>query len=218
LYIFIFETYFLFIIIPVIADITSQLILTQVVDQAPAAMVPAQLVKWSRRSLPTCAQRLKQNGPEDKAKHRRQIAYDFAGLPDRSRLSNPGYPGLQQQPVEVRSQLIGFQQYLYYWQNLLRGDLGVSSSRRMQVVDVLTELAPRTLILILPGAIIGFILGLRLGIAIAWKRGGVQEMGSTVAGVSLFTAFPPFLGFLLAQFLHSSSLVAARESSIPIYG
>jgi len=91
-----------------------------------------------------------------------------------------------------------FQQYIYYWQNLIRGDLGVSSSRRMQVVDVLTELAPRTLILILPGAIIGFILGLRLGISIAWKRGGVQEMGSTVAGVSLFTAFPPFLSFLLA--------------------
>jgi len=90
------------------------------------------------------------------------------------------------------------QQYFYYLQNLIRGDLGVSSSRRMKVVDVLTELGPRTLILILPGAIIGFFLGMRLGVSIAWKRGGVQEMGSTVAGVSLFTAFPPFLSFLLA--------------------
>jgi len=144
---------------------------------------------------------------EDKAKYLEDANRDMIlqGCPTGEEAAQTTVP---EPPAAAEQQPVGevyvaptdsvFQQYIYYWQNLIRGDLGVSTTRRMQVVDVLTELAPRTLILILPGAIIGFILGLRLGISIAWKRGGLQEMGSTVAGVSLFTAFPPFLGFLLA--------------------
>lgn len=144
---------------------------------------------------------------EDKAKYLEDANRDMIlqGCPTGAEVAEEAPPETPQQvgeqPVEAPAEVVEasvFQQYVYYLQNLLRGDLGVSTSRRMQVVDVLTELAPRTLILILPGAIIGFIIGMKLGVSIAWKRGSLQEAGSTVAGVSLFTAFPPFLSFFLA--------------------
>jgi peptide/nickel transport system permease protein len=107
-------------------------------------------------------------------------------------------------PKDVQINPTAFQQYLYWLQGLLRRDLGISTTRRAPVVDVLSELAPRTLLLILPGALIGFFLGLRLGSISSWKRSGAGEFASTLAGVAFFTAFPPFLSFLLAAiFAHA---------------
>lgn len=91
-----------------------------------------------------------------------------------------------------------FQQYQYWMQGLLRGDLGISTTERRPVVSVLIEKAPRTLLLFLPGALIGFFLGLQIGRIISWKRGGIGEFGSTVSGVVLSTTFPPFLAFVMA--------------------
>jgi len=106
------------------------------------------------------------------------------------------------------------QQYRYWMLGLLRGNLGVSTIRRRPVIRVLVELAPRTLLLFLPGALIGFFLGLGLGRAISWKPGGVSEFGSTISGVALSTAFPPFLAFILAYFFAFQLSWLPRENII----
>jgi peptide/nickel transport system permease protein len=114
----------------------------------------------------------------------------------------------------VWSKPSAFQQYQYWMQSLLRGDLGVSTIRRRPVVSVLIELAPRTLLLFLPGALIGFFLGLRIGRSISWKRSGISEFGSTVSGVVLSTAFPPFLAFVMAYYFAYRLSWLPRENII----
>lgn len=107
-----------------------------------------------------------------------------------------------------------FQQYQYWMFGLLRGDLGTSIVRRRAVTSVLGELAPRTILLFVPGALIGFLLGLKMGSVITWKRGGMSEFASTVGGVTLFTSFPPFLSFVMVYFLAYRAEWLPRESII----
>lgn len=200
----------------------------QVISQAPAGEeTPAATQEAAQEEAPaTCNVEVelpKFLPEEDKAKYLEDANRELIlqGCPTGDEAVQPAPP---ETPQQVEQAPTGeayvaptdsvFQQYLYYLQNLIRGDLGVSSTRRMQVVDVLVELAPRTLILILPGAIIGFIIGMRLGVRIAWKRGSLQEAGSTVAGVSLFTSFPPFLSFFLATIFAYNLNWLPRENII----
>src|SRR3990172_8730402 len=59
------------------------------------------------------------------------------------------------------------------------------------------RLLPRTLLLLVPGTLAGFFLGLWLGKVIAWKRGGWLELGATLGGTAFYTAFAPFLAFVM---------------------
>jgi peptide/nickel transport system permease protein len=116
--------------------------------------------------------------------------------------------------ASVSSKPSTFQQYIYWMQSLLRGDLGNSTIKRKPVVSVLIQLAPRTLLLFLPGALIGFYLGLRIGRYISWKRSRIGEFGSTVSGVVLSTVFPPFLAFVMAYFFAFYLTWLPRENII----
>jgi peptide/nickel transport system permease protein len=91
-----------------------------------------------------------------------------------------------------------WEQYFRWLGNFLRGDLGISFLRRgLPVADILISLAPRTLILFLPGVVGGFLLGIWLGKHIAWRRGGWFEFGATVSGTAFYTSFAPWLAFVL---------------------
>ncbi|MBE8518183.1 ABC transporter permease [Amycolatopsis sp. H6(2020)] len=63
-------------------------------------------------------------------------------------------------------------QYLDYWGQLFRGDLGISFTFfPTPVSDLLTDSLPWTIILVGITTVIGFALGTGLGVVAGWKRG-----------------------------------------------
>jgi len=92
-----------------------------------------------------------------------------------------------------------WQQFIKWLTGFYQGDLGVSSSFGTPVMDILVERLPRTLLLLLPGTIIGFLLGIWLGTRIAWSRRGWLEFVATLGGTAFYTSFPPWLAFVIAN-------------------
>jgi peptide/nickel transport system permease protein len=91
-----------------------------------------------------------------------------------------------------------WQEFLGWLGGFFQGDLGASYANPSETVaDMLLRLLPRTLLLLLPGTLIGFFLGMWLGKLIAWKRGGWLELGATLGGTAFYTSFAPFLAFVL---------------------
>jgi len=79
-----------------------------------------------------------------------------------------------------------------------RGDLGTSSSLgSTPVVEILKVTLPRTLLILIPGTVGGFWLGMSLGKSIAWRRRGWMEFIATLGGTAFNTAFPPWLAFVI---------------------
>lgn len=71
---------------------------------------------------------------------------------------------------------------------LVRGDLGASDTNGESVAGLLARAFPVTLALVLPGFLLGNVLGLGLGMLAAWNRGGAWDrlvLGGSVAGLSL---------------------------------
>jgi peptide/nickel transport system permease protein len=91
-------------------------------------------------------------------------------------------------------------QYAGWMRNFFAGDLGTSYLfRNVPVAHLILIAVPRTLLLFLPGALFGFLLGITLGKTIAWKRGGWIELGGSLLGTAFFASFPPWLAFTLIQ-------------------
>lgn len=91
-----------------------------------------------------------------------------------------------------------WQQYLTWMKGFLTGNLGRSFQLGgAPVMSLFLARIPRTLLLFLPGAFLGFGVGLWLGKYTAWWRGGWLELGATTAGVIFYTAFAPWLAFTL---------------------
>ena len=91
-----------------------------------------------------------------------------------------------------------WEQYLIWMRNFFTGNLGRSFQLgRPPVMSLFAARAPRTLLLFLPGALMGFGLGLWLGKYTAWLREGWLELGASVTGVIFYTAFAPWLAFVL---------------------
>lgn len=97
-----------------------------------------------------------------------------------------------EQIAEVRSQL-GYDRpfvsrYALYLKSLFTLDLGYSESTGEPVIQMLIRTLPVSLALVLPGFIIGNLLGILFGMYAAWYRGRWQDrliMGSSVAGMSI---------------------------------
>jgi len=90
------------------------------------------------------------------------------------------------------------ERYLSWMGNFLRGDLGISFSNYPRpVVDVISERAPRTIVLFLSATIVAFYVGFLAGKVLAWRRGGVLEYAATLGGVGLFTVFTPWFGLMM---------------------
>ena len=79
-----------------------------------------------------------------------------------------------------------------------RGDLGESSSLgSTPVVDILKVTLPRTLLLLIPGTVGGFLLGMWLGKRVAWRPRGWTEFATSLGGTAFYTSFAPWLAFVM---------------------
>jgi peptide/nickel transport system permease protein len=93
------------------------------------------------------------------------------------------------------------QQYATYWQNLLRGDLGISVlSFPNKVSEVMSAGMGWTLRLVGTATIIAFAIGTLLGIIAAWRRGKIADTW-ILPLLSLLGAFPYFFIAMLMLFI-----------------
>jgi peptide/nickel transport system permease protein len=95
--------------------------------------------------------------------------------------------------------------YLYYVQNLLHGDLGLSYGAQRPVVDVIAERIPATFELATVALIMSLGVGIPLGVFAAVRRGSVVAsllMTTSILGVSL----PGFVVGILLILLFSVTL------------
>ncbi|GAB3535067.1 ABC transporter permease [Arthrobacter tecti] len=90
-----------------------------------------------------------------------------------------------------------WEQYLDYWAQLFRGDLGLSFTYfPTPVADVISQSLPWTLGLVGISTVIGFLIGTGAGILAGWRRGGWMERFIPVT--SFFSSIPYFwLGLLI---------------------
>ena len=80
------------------------------------------------------------------------------------------------------------QRYFSHLGDLATLDLGLSNSNGEAVTTILTRSLPVTLALVLPGFVLGNLLGIALGLVAAWYRGRWPDrliMGASVAGLSI---------------------------------
>jgi peptide/nickel transport system permease protein len=88
--------------------------------------------------------------------------------------------------------------YFQWLGNFVQGKLGVSFSHYpREVMDIILERAPRTLVLFLTNQLISFSVGYVLGKQMAWRRGTVFEYSLTILGVVLYTIFTPWFGLMM---------------------
>jgi peptide/nickel transport system permease protein len=65
------------------------------------------------------------------------------------------------------------------------------------VSEILMRNISRTLLLFLLAAALAYLFGIWLGKVMAWRRGGLFEIGATLGGVASYTSFAPWLGFVV---------------------
>src|ERR1019366_9996791 len=103
-------------------------------------------------------------------------------------------------------------QYVKWFANLLRGDLGWSHSRNRPVAEVLLDTVPRTLLLMGTALVAGVLAGLALGTWQAARRGTAAERASSALAIAT-RSVPEFLVALAAL-----ALPAARWHLFPVSG
>ena len=97
--------------------------------------------------------------------------------------------GLDRPPVE---------RFFTYIGNFYTGNLGVSFLEYpTPVLDIIKERLPRTVVLFVSATIVSFWAGFVTGKVLAWRRGGVIEYASTIAGVTLYTVFTPWFALMM---------------------
>jgi peptide/nickel transport system permease protein len=91
-----------------------------------------------------------------------------------------------------------FQRMVSYIGNFYVGNLGVSFLEYPKpVIDIIKERLPRTIVLFVTANAIAFWAGYVTGKVLAWRRGGLVEYGSTIAGVTLYTVFLPWFALMM---------------------
>lgn len=92
-----------------------------------------------------------------------------------------------------------FVQWLDYMWHFVRGDLGESYDGD-SVSRLVLNVLPVTVAIFAVGGVVAYLLGEWMGRIVAWSRRRVLSATTSVASVLLFSAFPPFLVFLLTHF------------------
>ncbi len=93
-------------------------------------------------------------------------------------------------------------QYIHYLGNILHGDFGVSYSQYpLQVSTILGQTVPWTLFLAGSATVLAFVIGTLLGVAAAWRRGGVLDTLLTPLTMFVYSFPPFFVALLLLYFL-----------------
>lgn len=105
------------------------------------------------------------------------------------------------------------QQYAQWMHRFFSGDLGTSYvGRGVPVMVLFLRVLPRTLLLFLPGVVMGYALGLWLGKRIAWRRGGWVEWLGTTAAMGSAGSFVPWVAFVLVSvFAHGLGWLPAEN-------
>lgn len=98
-----------------------------------------------------------------------------------------------------------WEQYLQYWQLLLKGDLGRSFSNGLAPVgEVISAALPWTLGLVGIATVISFVMGTSMGALIGWRRGSKADV--LIPITTFFSTVPYFWLGLLAIAAFSSIL------------
>jgi len=106
-------------------------------------------------------------------------------------------PLIEAAPAETPAEPV-WEGFVAWTTAFLGGELGKSNLPTGDtVVEILAARLPRTLLLLFPGALIGFLLGVWIGKQVAWHRGAWYEYALTLGGTAFYTSFPPWLAFVL---------------------
>ncbi|MFV0285396.1 MAG: ABC transporter permease [Demequina sp.] len=98
-----------------------------------------------------------------------------------------------------------WQQYLDYWGQLLRGDLGVSFSNGLAPVsEVIASAIPWTVGLVGLATVVSFLLGTTLGSVVGWRRGSRADW--VVPFATFFSTVPYFWMALVVIAIFSTTL------------
>jgi len=94
-----------------------------------------------------------------------------------------------------------WKQYVIYMKNLVTLEWGRSFVSAQEVTDILGYRFWNTILLMAAGMCMTLVLGIGMGIIMAWRRGGATDLIGTVIGL-IFQAAPPFItGLLLLMVL-----------------
>ena len=110
--------------------------------------------------------------------------------------------GASKESVESIERQLGLDQplpvqYVYFWRDLLHGDLGDSLRTGQPVIEDLKQRVPATLELVLISMFFCIVIGIPLGIFVALRKGGILERIVFVYGM-LAGGLPDFwLGLIL---------------------
>lgn len=119
------------------------------------------------------------------------LPYDFSAFV----LTSPTWRAFIQRQFGLDRPL--WEQYTRWLLGFARFDLGVSYQYwPATVTQILFSRMSRTLLLFLSAAALAYLLGIWLGKMMAWRRGGLFEVGATLGGVAVYTSFAPWLGFV----------------------
>lgn len=90
-----------------------------------------------------------------------------------------------------------WQDYLQYWENLFKSDLGISFTYfPTPVSEILSQALPWTLVLVGSATVIGFVLGTLAGVGLGWRRGTWADHLLPIA--NFFSSIPYFWLGLIA--------------------
>ncbi|MEX0825244.1 MAG: ABC transporter permease [Acidimicrobiia bacterium] len=90
-------------------------------------------------------------------------------------------------------------QWLDYMANFVRADLGESYDGE-RVSTLVASVLPTTVAIFAVGGMVAYLVGEWIGRVVAWSRNRFFSGASSAGSVLLFTAFPPWLVFLLIYF------------------
>jgi peptide/nickel transport system permease protein len=105
-----------------------------------------------------------------------------------------------------------------YISRALHGDLGHSFSQNRDVLPLILERFPATLVLALAGLFVELSIGVPLGLLAATRRGSVFDRGATVASTVLVSAPSFWVGLLLIHYFAFLPSTALGIDVFPIGG
>src|SRR5690242_10011262 len=93
-------------------------------------------------------------------------------------------------------------QYLSYLNNLLHGNLGISTNYYpTQVTQIIRQDIPWTLTLLTVSVVLSFTLGTLLGIVVAWKRGTALDTITSSVMTFFYSILYPWLALMAVYFV-----------------
>src|SRR5579875_652812 len=93
-------------------------------------------------------------------------------------------------------------QYVLWIGKVVRGDLGYSYTQNQDVISLIGERLPKTLILTVLSVLVALVIGVPLGMAQAARRGGIVDRSMTVLSLAAYSV-PIFLVGVLGVWLFS---------------